>query len=60
MPFDGKASLLLLDGDAKPKEVFLLNKMLKKGMNEVTLPKSESQAGRLVLFIDGQLKGVVE
>ncbi|MBK8142622.1 MAG: hypothetical protein IPK57_17685 [Chitinophagaceae bacterium] len=61
MPFDGKASLLLMDAEAKPKEVLLLNRMLKKGVNSVSLSKTERQPGtRMVLFIDGQLEGVIE
>ena len=61
MPFDGKASLFLMDADAKPKEVLLLNRMLKKGINAVSLSKTERQPGtRMVLFIDGQLEGVIE
>ena len=50
-----------MDADAKPKEVLLLNRMLKKGINAVSLSKTERQPGtRMVLFIDGQLEGVIE
>ncbi len=61
MPFDGKASLFLVDQDAKPKEVFLMNKMLKKGTTRVSLSKAEAYTtGRMLLFIDGQLEGISE
>lgn len=53
--------VFLMDADAKPKEVLLLNRMLKKGINAVSLSKTERQPGtRMVLFIDGQLEGVIE
>ena len=61
MPFDGKASLLLLDEKDAIKEVLLNNRMLLKGANTIhaeVIPDISKHTA--VLVVDGQITGVVK
>lgn len=61
MPFDGKASLLLLDKEEKLNQVLLNNQLLNTGNTNIKLEERIDWANRiLVLMIDGQLAGVIK
>ena len=60
MPFDGKASLILLDkDDIQLKEILLKSKMLMKGSNTLHLDGQIDLSKRIaVLLVDGQIAGI--
>jgi hypothetical protein len=61
MPFDGKASLLLLDKDDILKQVLLNNQLLNTGNATLKLEEKIDWANQiLVLMVDGQLYGVIK
>jgi hypothetical protein len=61
MPFDGKASLVLLDENDKLKEVLMMDKMLKKGTTTIKMETSPDMNNRkLVLVVDGSIAGVAK
>lgn len=61
MPFDGKATLLLLNDKDEVKEVLLNGKMLLKGTNTIHLDQLPDVSGRTaVLVADGEIIGVVK
>ena len=61
MPFDGRASILLIDKEEKLKEVLLNNQLLKEGSSSVILEEKIDWSNRLlVLMIDGQLAGIIK
>ena len=61
MPFDGSASMFVVDAEDKIKEVLLANNMLKKGRSAIKT--SELVLGnnrKLVLVVDGKVLGVIK
>ncbi|MFM9910892.1 MAG: WD40/YVTN/BNR-like repeat-containing protein [Chitinophagaceae bacterium] len=61
MPFDGKASLLLLDKEEKLKEVLLNNQLLNAGNTTMKLEEKIDWPNRLLaLIIDGKIAGIIK
>ncbi len=61
MPFDGKASLILLDKDEKLKKVLLNNQSLKEGSSSIILDEKINWSEHtLALLIDGRLAGIIK
>lgn len=61
MPFDGKASLVILDENDKVKEVILNGRMLLKGNTTLHINNTEAWSGKtMVLVIDGQVSDMIK
>ncbi|RYY49102.1 MAG: hypothetical protein EOO06_08225 [Chitinophagaceae bacterium] len=59
MPFDGKASVLVLDNNQQLKHIISLNEVYRKGRVELNSSLTASLTGTVVLVIDGQLGGTI-
>jgi hypothetical protein len=61
MPFDGKASIVLLDKEDNIKEVLLNQKILPEGKTRLKLNEIIDWNKRtMVLITDGQIAGVLK
>lgn len=59
MPFDGKASLIVVDENGIIKNVIADNGIYRKGNNKLNKTNMSSIKGKLILIIDGEVAGRV-
>ncbi len=59
MPFDGKASLVVVDDSGAVKNIISMNETYRQGKMKINKTGLSNLKGRVILVIDGEISGVV-